>query len=142
MPAEKQFSDPGPAAQVPYGPLQGQPHLLPQFSNLGTNRPLGPGEYVAAPGGSWESEMTYTVPMGDKWAVVPGLWLMNGVPHRLTEDQAAELAQQSGLVWPDFGSQDEAEKFATEREATWEKTPFGRSDLQQPLWTRRWPPPQ
>jgi hypothetical protein len=142
MPAdEKQFSDPGPAAQVPYGPLQGKPNLLPQFSNLGKNRPFGPGEYVDS-GGSWESEMTYTLPMGDKWSVVPGLWVMDGVPHHVTEDQAIELAQGSGLNWPSFASQEEADKFAAERESKWQTTPFGRSDLQQPLWTRRWPPPQ
>ena len=139
-----QLSDPadqpGPAARIPYGPLKGRARLLPQYGNLGTNRPLGPGEFVAAPEGSWESEMTYTLPMGGKWSVVPGLWLMNGVPTHVTEDQATALAQASGLVWPMFGSEDEANQFANQREQTWQRTPFGRSDMQKPLWSRKWPP--
>jgi hypothetical protein len=133
--------DKGPAAKVPYGALKGQPHLLPQqYGSLGANRPLGPGEFVGTPDGNWESEMTYSVPIGGKWSVVPGLWLMNGVPTHVNEDQAQQLAQQSGLNWPTFDNEQQANQFADQREAIWEKTPFGRSNAQQPLWSRPWPP--
>ena len=133
-------SDAGPAAGIPLGPLKGKPNLMPQYNNLGQNRPLGPGEYVTLPNGSWASEMTYTLQLGNQWAVVPGLWLMNGVPTRVDEDQAAELAQQSGLQWRTFPDEKSANEYSNQRESTWEKTPVGRSDMQPPLWSKPWPP--
>jgi hypothetical protein len=90
--------------------------------------------------GSWASEMSYTLQLGNQWAVVPGLWVINGVPTRVSEDQAAELAQQSGLVWRTFPDERAASDFALQRENVWEKTPQGRSDMQTPLWSRPWPP--
>lgn len=133
--------DAGPAAEVPYGPLTGKLRHYPAYDHLGKVRPLGPGEYVAAPDGSWESEMTYTVPLGKQWAVVPGLWLKNGVPTHVTEDEAAKLATSSGLNWATFPDETQANAFANQREAIWQKTPFGRSDHQKPLWSLKWPPP-
>src|SRR5262249_41075514 len=118
----------------------GRFHGVSQYSNLGQNRPLGPGEFVAMPDGSWANEMTYTVPYQGQHAVVPGLWLMNGIPHRVSEDQAAELAQASGLNFPMFASAELAEQSSTEREPGWQTAPYARSDWSPPLWSRRWPP--
>lgn len=131
------------APQLPdFGPLQGKATLLPQYSNLGQNRPFGPGEYLALPNGGWANEMSYTLPMNNQWSVIPGLWMMNGVPTRVSEDQALELAQQSGLTWRSFADQKAAEQFANQREALWQKAPYGGSHAQQPLWSRPWPPKQ
>jgi hypothetical protein len=133
----------GPAEKYPVGPLQGQPFLRPQYDNLGATRPLGPGEYVKLPDGSWASEMTNTVQLQNgQWAVVPGLWIINGVPMRVDEDQSAQLADQSGLTWRTFPDEPSAEAYANQREQIWQTTPFGRSDMQQPLWSRTWPPPR
>jgi hypothetical protein len=134
------MSDQGPAAQIPLGPVKGKFYSRPElFNQLGRVRPLGPGEYVDMDG-NWASEMTYTLRLGNHWSVVPGLWVINGVPTRVNEDQAIELAQQSGLIWPTFKNSQEADKFAIAREAIWEKTPHGRSDQQKPLWSKKWPP--
>lgn len=116
--------------------------MLPHFGSLGQNRPFGPGEYLHLPNGSWASEMTYTLPYQGKYAVLPGLWLKNGVPHHVTEDEAIELAQQSGLNWPMFDQEAHAEQYATQREQRWQTAPFGRSDFYPPLWSRQWPPQQ
>lgn len=131
----------GPAAGIPFGPLKGRPFLLGHYNELGKVRPFGPGEYVATSDGSWANEMTSTVqfPNG-KWGVVPGLWLVNGTPTHVDEDQALEYAQQSGLNWPMFATQPEAEKFSINREQVWQRVPHGRSDMQSPLWSRQWPP--
>src|SRR5215469_4796399 len=126
-----QPESPGPAAQIPFGPLKGRAQLLPQFANLGRVRPFGPGEYVDLGNSGMANEMTYTTQLGNQWAVVPGLWLVNGVPTRVTEDQATEYAQQSGLIWPTFKSLEEADQFAQQREAVWQKTPHGRTDMQK-----------
>lgn len=131
----------------PVGPLKGQLHLLPQFNDLGNVRPMGPGEYIdyrgqpPLPGNpSWDSEQTYTVQHGNQWMVVPGLWLKNGQAHHVDEEEALSNALATGLVFPSFGSQQEADKFTEEREKAWEPVPFGKSDAQPPLWSRRWPP--
>jgi len=139
--SDKSSPDRGPAADIPFGPLQGaRATLLPQFQGLGRTRPLGPGEYVGLANRGWGSEMTYTLPYQGQWAVLPGLWLMNGVPTHVTEDQALELAQASGLNWQTFADEEAAKQFADQREAFWQTAPYGRSDLQPPLWSRPWPP--
>lgn len=119
-------------------PQPGTPHLLPQFDNLGELRPLGPGEWLQNPNGSWSSERTFTIQdpslNGGKPSVVPGLWIQNGRPVQLTEDQAAQAAARSHLLFPSFPTMGEAEKFANDREAVWEKTPEGHSEAQPPLW--------
>lgn len=124
------------------GPIAGaQPHLNSYYNQLGNTRPLGPGEWIRMPDGSSASEETYTTQFRDgRWAVVPGLWLINGVPTHVSGDQAAELAQRSGLNWPMFPSSEAGDAFANQREIIWEQTPTGRTDLQQPLWSRPWPP--
>lgn len=136
----QQISDQGPAAKIPFGPVKGTLHLLPQFQNLGRIRPFGPGEWIDQGEDNWGSEETWTVPVGKQWWVVPGLWLVDGVPTHVNEDQAAEYAQQSGLNWPTFDNEKAADKFSNEREQIWERTPKGRSDMQRPLWSRPWPP--
>lgn len=123
---------------MPLGPQPGQLHRLSQYDNLGRIRPFGPGEFLRNPDGSMSSEESLTVQMPNgQWAVVPGLWLIDGVPHKVNEDQAAEFAQRSGLVWPTFDSLNWAEQFANHRENIWERTPFGRTDAQPPLWSRQ-----
>jgi hypothetical protein len=133
-----QVQSPGPAERIPYGPVKGVPHLLEQFNGLGATRPLGPGEYITLPNGAMANEMTYTTEVGGKnrWGVVPGLWIVNGVPTHVTEDQAGEYAERSGLNWKIFPTVQAAEKFANDREAVWERTPHGRTDAQPALWTR------
>jgi hypothetical protein len=125
-------------AKIQYGPIPMQEmRLLPQFSQLGLTRPFGPGEAIVMPDGGTTSEETVTVPMGGRWAVLPSLWLINGVPNRVTEDHATQLAQQSGLLWPYiFNTQQEADAYATHREATWERTPQSvtMTTAQPALW--------
>jgi hypothetical protein len=116
--------------------LAGEHHLLPKYDNLGTTRPLGPGEYIKNTDGSWSNEYSTTVQLGDKWSVVPTLWLKNGKPTILTEDQAADTAKQSGLTFQSFPDESAAEAFSQQRENKWQQIPMGRSDMQPPLWSR------
>ena len=83
-----------------------------------------------------------TVPYQGKWAVLPSLWIVHGQPMTVDEDTAAQYAQQSGLNWPTFNSEAEGNVFADQREQRWQQVPFGRTDLQMPLWSRPWPPRQ
>jgi hypothetical protein len=126
----------------PFGPLKGKATLSPRYDNLGKIRPLGPGEFVSLDGGGMANEMSWTVEMGNnQWGVVPGLWVVNGIPTHVPAPIAQQYARQSNLNWPTFGSEEDANKWAEQREAIWEKTPHGRTDMQQPLWSRKWPPP-
>lgn len=127
--------------EQPYGPVPGRFTRLPQYDQLGSIRPLGPGESVLLPNGSSSSEETVTVqaPNG-QWLVIPGLWSINGVPTKVEDDQALEFAQRSGLIWPTFDNENWANQYAKHRENIWERTPLGRTDMQPPLWSRRWPP--
>ncbi len=127
---------PGPAAEIPFGPVKGVLTLLPQFGTGNQTRPFGPGESIALPNGMTANEMTWTVPIGKRWAVVPGLWLINGVPTHLNEDQAAEMAVRSGLEWPfTFDTEKEANTYAEHREDFWQKTQD--TTQQPPLWQHR-----
>lgn len=126
------------------GPVRGQLHLLPQYQNLGNIRPFGPGEWInrVNPDGStgWSSEETTTTRFSNgKWAVVPTLWMVNGVPMTLDEQIATQYAEQSGLNWPMFNSEAEANAWSDQREQRWQQVPMGRSDMQPPLWSRQWP---
>ena len=134
---QQQAQATGPAAEIPYGPVQGQLHLLPQFQGLGNTRPFGPGEAIRMPNGSITSEETYTVQMGNRWSVIPGLWLINGTPTHLTEDQARNMAVRSGLQWPfTYDSREQADAYAKQREAIWNQTPqtLGMTVAQSALW--------
>lgn len=131
------IQNPGPAAEIPYGPVKGDLNLLPQFNDLGSTRPFGQGEFLKMPNGSITSEETYTVPVGNKWYVVPGLWLIDGVPTHVTEDQAIDLMQQSNLDWPNaYDTLEEADKYSIDREQHWEDNP-GQTMSQVSLWRRR-----
>src|SRR5215467_5587488 len=93
----------------PFGPLKGKATLSPRYDNLGKVRPLGPGEYVSLDGGGMANEMSWTVEMGNnQWGVVPGLWVINGVPTHVPAPIAQQYARQSNLNWPTFRSEDEA----------------------------------
>lgn len=128
----------------PYAPgrVKGTLHLLPQFNKLGPIRPFGPGEWIDRGNGDWSSEETMNVPYNGGVAVLPSLWLVNGVPTTVHEDQAAQYAKASGLHWPVFPDENAANSFATNRENIWEQAPIGRSDLQSPLWSHTPQQPQ
>jgi hypothetical protein len=141
-----------PAANEPLGTLLGVLHSLPsQYGNLGAVRPLGPGEYVARAGGGVSSEESITVGVdaqgnatSDKNAVrfmvLPSLWNVNGQPIRVSADQAAQYAKQSGLNWPTFLPASEAHPYknaddwAQQREEKFEK-PGTTSASQPSLWS-------
>ena len=129
---------------IPLGPVTGKLNVLAQYNHLGPIRPFGPGEYVAIPnptGGppGMTSEESLTVPYQGRWAVVPGLWLVHGVPTKVSEDQAAAYAQRSGLNWPMFDSSQAGDAYAKARELIWERTPQGRTDMQPALWNQPQP---
>jgi hypothetical protein len=139
--SSEQPDDDGPAADIPLGPVKGRVRVHSRYNSLGRIRPFGPGEGVDMGGGNYANEMTWTTQLGDKWSVIPGLWLINGVPTKVDEDQAAEYAQASGLNWPLFDSQKEADAFAQQREAFWESQGLNHdTTAQAPLWSRPWPP--
>lgn len=129
-------ANPVPPQMPGLGPLPGQLSLNPQIAPQvqGNARPLAPGEYLTNPDGSWSSEMTYTVPFGDGWAVLPGMWIVDGKPVRVSEDQAAEYAKQSGLDWQSYPDEATAEKASQEREATWQTMKPQDAGREPPLW--------
>lgn len=105
----------------------------------GSPRPFAPGEYVQNPDGSWSSEITATVK--DKRlnrgrpTNIPTLWLVNGKPVRVSEDQAADYAAQSQLPFESYHSMKAAEFASNEREKTWQ-TVNPQSAAQVPsLWS-------
>ena len=128
-----------------YQPMPGQLFLnekiAPQVQ--GDARPLAPGEYIQNPDGGWSSEVTVTVQHpqlnGGKPTVVPSMWVVGGKAVKVSEDQAAELAAKSGLQFPAHPSLEAAEKFATERESTWQTLTPQTAGKVAPLWT---PPPK
>ena len=128
-----------PAHQIPLGPIAGTMNRLPTlYDQLGANRPLGPGEFVSQTGGGMTSEETLTIPMAnDQWMVVPGLWLINGIPTKVTEDKAQEMARQSSLNFPTFPSQAHADAYTKQRENIWETNPQGNTSIQPPVWSRK-----
>jgi hypothetical protein len=124
----------------PLGAMQGQVVLNPSIAPKvnGNARPLAMGEYVKNPSGSTSNEISVTVtdPILNNGAptIVPSLWVINGVPTRVDEDTAAKLAAQSGLQFQSFKTPEEAEKFATQREATWQNTDPSAAGQVQALW--------
>jgi hypothetical protein len=126
-----------------YGTMFGTTHLNEAIAPrvpAGSARPLAPGEYNQNPGGGWSSEISLTVPhptKPGKWTNIPSVWLVGGVPKRLTQEQAIEAARQSGLDWPEFDTSQVADQSATDRETNWGN--LGPSDAAQapPLWNRR-----
>ena len=119
-----------------FGPLPGDLHLNPELPTKGVTRPFAPGEWLDNPDKSWSNEMSWTVDVRGKPSVVPGLWLVNGVPTHVNEDTAARYAEASGLNFPSFGSQEEAEKAANDREVQWQDKQRGDTSVPG-LWTGR-----
>jgi hypothetical protein len=122
------------------GAMQGQAYLLPQYSAMGQTRPFGPGEYFMNQGGLWSNEITTTVTdprlNNGQPSVIPTLWIVNGVPTRVSEDQATELAIKSGLTFQSFPNQQQAETFANSRESNWQNIKPQMSGSVAPLWTK------
>lgn len=130
-----------PARQIPPGPIAGTMHRLPTlYDQLGANRPLGPGEYVSRTGGGVASEETVGPwkTANNLYMVAPGLWLINGVPTSVTEDQARELVRQSNLNFPTFPSREAGNAYINQRENIWEKNPQeGNTWIQPPVWSQK-----
>jgi hypothetical protein len=130
-------------AQVQAQHVQSGLHLNPSIAPQvpqGAPRPFAPGEYVDNPNGSWSSEISMTVTHpdlnGGKPTVIPSMWLNNGQPVRArNEDQAVKYAVQSGLKFNSFDTIDQADAFANDREAQWQKV--GREGAAQlpPLYS-------
>lgn len=103
----------------------------------GAPRPLSPGEHIQNPGGSWSSEITTTVPhptATGKWTNLPTVWIINGQPRRLTEEEAIAAAKQSGLKWSSYDSSEAADKAAVAREALWQMLKPEQAVSIPPLW--------
>jgi len=128
-----------PVPQMPgLGPLPGQLTLNPQIAPQvqGNARPLAPGEYLRNPDGGWSSEMTYTVPYGDGWAVIPGMWIVDGKPVHVDEDQATAYARQTGLNFPTYPDEATATKASEDREAGWQNMRPEDAGKVAPLWAK------
>lgn len=124
------------------GFLPGTVHLN---APAGGVRPFGRGEYMDNPDGSWSSEMTYTLSdpslNAGRPTVLPGLWLKQGRPYHANEDEAAQMAAQSGLHFPSYSSMDLAEAIANARENAWQKVPRERAAMAAPLFVNPMGPP-
>jgi hypothetical protein len=104
----------------------------------GAARPLAPGEFITNPNGSWSSEITTTVDNpalnSGRPTIIPTLWLVNGKPTRVSEDQAVDLASKSGLTFTSYNSMKDAEAASIAREAAWQKVQPGQTGGVAPLW--------
>lgn len=117
-----------PAIRPGSGYVPGDLHLDPTIApptKPGAARPFAPGEYISNPDGTWSSERTVTV-MGNpdlndgQPTVIPSLWLKDGkayVAHN--EDEAAQLAKESGLQFRTWGDLAAADEFSKQREEEW-----------------------
>lgn len=124
-----------------FGRLPGILHLDPRSAPQvpqGAARPFGRGEYMDNPNGSWSSEMTYTLQdpslNAGRPTLVPGLWLKDGQPYHATEDEAAQMALQSGLHWPSYSTLPQAEDVSNARESGWQATPRQQAARAAPLF--------
>jgi len=112
------------------GPLEGQAFLNPSAAPqvpAGSPRPLAPGEYVTNPNGSWSNEITTQTDAGQvpelnkgRPTVIPTIWVVDGKPTRVDEATAAKFAVQSGLSFPSFETEKEADAFTQKREGQWQ----------------------
>lgn len=131
---------PPPARALP-GPgyIEGQltpPHLA-TYTGV---RPFAPGEMIHNPDGSWSSEESMTVQdksfNNGQPTNIPSLWLRNGRAYvARNEDEAIQLAKQSGLSWPSYPTLNSADAAAGLREDTWQLYGKKNSDLAEPLYT-------
>lgn len=123
------------------GPLAGRANLdeakAPKVS--GKARPLAPGEFIQNPDGSWSNEIAVTVQhpkLNDAQPTnVPSLWVVDGRPVRLNEDQAAEAAASSGLRFKSYENTKAAIQAAQERESQWQKIKPQDSGNVPSLWS-------
>jgi hypothetical protein len=110
---------------------------------VGTARPFDSGEWMVNPNGSWSSEMANTIQHpalnNGQPTNVPTLWIIDGKPTRVTDEQAAILAAKSGLNFPAYRSKQEAQEVATVRENNWQSTEPQNSGSVPTIWSR---PPQ
>lgn len=131
-------ADQMPSLGVLPGILRLNPALAPKVP-AGAARPFAPGEWVQNPTGSWSSEITVTVTdpsiNGGKATVLPSLWIVNGQAVRVSEDQAAEYAKQSGLTWPSYEDIASAEAASNKREDVWQGIEPQNANTIPPLWT-------
>lgn len=124
-----------------YGPLPGNLRsngvVIPQVK--GGARPFAPGEILENPDGSWSNEISTTV--GDpglnsgRPTNIPTLWIIGGKPVRLTDDQAARAAAESGLNFQSYNTFDEADAAAMQREKAWQGISPDKAGAVQPLWS-------
>lgn len=140
QPQQAQAQTEAPQFQVLPGQLHLNPNIAPQVPQ-GAPRPLGPGEFLQNPNGSWSNELSVTVPAGDQFTVLPSLWVVDGKPVRVSEDLASIYAELSGLEFQKFNTQEEAEMFAQQREANWQAMDPNASRRVKPLYTNG-PQPQ
>ena len=90
-----------------------------------STQPFEPGDYIENKDGGWSSERTITVTdprlNNGKPTVIPSLWKKGGNPTDLSEEDSVKAAIGSGRAWPSFRSIPEAERFANDREDTWQR---------------------
>lgn len=122
------------------GVLPGELHLDPKRAPIvkGNARPFAPGEYLLNPNGSWSSEISTTTqdPSFNNGlaTTIPTLWLIDGKPTRVTEDDALELAKQSGLNFKGYKDMNEANKASQDREDAWQTIHPEQASRVAPLW--------
>lgn len=113
---------------------------------VGVTRPFMSGEYMLNPNGSWSSEMATTVSHselnGGRPTNVPTLWLRDGKPVRVTDDQAARLAAQSNLSFPAYNSLAEAQRASIARENNWQSVEPQNSGAVPTIWSLPTPTPR
>lgn len=144
--AQQIAASPAEGGLAPALPLEGvlpgkavlNPEIAPKVPE-GVARPLAMGEHVLNPDGSMSNEISVTVESkdlnGGRPTLLPSLWIVDGKPTRVNEDQAVELARQSGLRFKSFDSLDAAEKFANDRESAWQNTKPEDASKIEPLWS-------
>jgi hypothetical protein len=118
-------------------------HLTPSLEPkvpANAPRPFAPGEWVDNPDGSWSSEISVTVTdprlNSGKPTIIPSLWIVDGKPVKVNEDTAVDFALKSGLQFNPFKSIEDAEKFATDREKTWQTMKPTDAKTVTPLYMR------
>lgn len=118
-----------------YGLLDANHGMLPRVPR-GAARPFGPEESVKNPDGSTSSEISLTVtnPRLNNGAatLIPSVWMVDGQPMRVSEDQAVEYALKSGLRFPPHRSIDAAESYITKRHEL-----LDAGQPASPLWQQR-----
>lgn len=128
-----------PAEGVLQGKAMLNPALAPKVPE-GAPRPFAMAEHVINPDGSVSNEISITVQdkslNGGKPTLLPSLWVVDGKPTRVNDDQAVQFAKQSGLSFKSFDTPEAAEKFAVDRETAWQTTRPEDAGKVEPLWSQ------